>query len=414
MRGKRGRGILSLLLYTAAEIALIFLLVMMVLYKVNTAVNDNTYIKRFIARDAALLIDSIHAGEGDFLVRYLILTKKDISLDLSLESSKFVVSEVKERSEGETQKGASFLFGHSKYITVLPYKSLNDFKTNYYYKNWGTTGETPNARGVAITKKGREITMSENNTLVDIFYSLNLFDSPAFSPKLKTTATPGEPNTDEKKLNILFVGDSITAEEENYADILAQKLKDAGWQVQYQKAGFAGCGSAKIATCLSQGYEFPGCKDYCMREGAGKVNPYYTEDKDLIVIMSGVNDALNICAGNTDETKINLAKMYSFGKENNIKVIALTITPFRKWVEQHQTLYKTFSQEEKSAECNENAKELNQWILEKPHEIDQAIDVYTPLTGGSAGYLEGTTDGLHPSKESHEKIAEIIYADIQQ
>ena len=130
MRGKRGQ-IETKLIFILIELALIAMFIAAVMYRVNNAVNDQTYYQRFYARDVALLYDSISASEGDFRIIYELSTSKPVDLNFYLNQG--IVS-VYDARKGEEKNKVSFLYGKSRITTAQESSSIDD-KTSELQEN---------------------------------------------------------------------------------------------------------------------------------------------------------------------------------------------------------------------------------------------------------------------------------------
>jgi len=116
-----------------------------------------------------------------------------------------------------------------------------------------------------------------------------------------------------------------------------------------------------------------------------------------VIIMGGVNNA----CGSVEKIESDLSEMYSRAKNAGMRVIALTITPWKGssgW----------------SEECQRHTEEVNQWILSKPENVDVTVDVYSALEdSGDPGAMrsEYSTEGkLHPNAAGQRAIADAVYA----
>ena len=120
-------------------------------------------------------------------------------------------------------------------------------------------------------------------------------------------------------------------------------------------------------------------------------------DYDEAIIMGGVN---NVC-GSVERVERDLSEMYLRAKNAGMRVIALTITPWKgysSWTE----------------ECQQHTEEVNNWILSMPENVDVAVDVYSALEDPSnQGALRpeySAPDKLHPNAAGQRVIADAVYA----
>ena len=153
MKGKRGQAILSSLIYTVVELAIVAMFIAAVLIKVNVAVNDDTYQKRFYARDLALLTDSMMAAEGDFQMQHEIVTQKILDVDINLKPVTVAIMDHEENGENVPSE-ISFLFGTNPHVAIKPTASRQN-TTNTYE----TSGKY--LRSVSIKKENGTIFIQE-------------------------------------------------------------------------------------------------------------------------------------------------------------------------------------------------------------------------------------------------------------
>lgn len=118
-----------------------------------------------------------------------------------------------------------------------------------------------------------------------------------------------------------------------------------------------------------------------------------------VIVFAGVNDLASQRSAKT--IKNNLAKMYGNASAKNIRVIALTITPWkgtRHWTPERQL----------------RTEEVNRWILSKPENVDIVVDAYSLMDNGNAElkpeYDPG--DHLHFNKAGHKALGNAIYSQI--
>ena len=87
--------------------------------KVNAAVNDSSYHKIFYSRDLALLVDSLHAANGEFSVNYDINARKNINVDADLTKDKIILTDDSDRPV-EDRPQTSYVFGMNEYVEIIP------------------------------------------------------------------------------------------------------------------------------------------------------------------------------------------------------------------------------------------------------------------------------------------------------
>lgn len=194
---------------------------------------------------------------------------------------------------------------------------------------------------------------------------------PSFSSILTNyTATV----TDTKKNHIIYtMGDSITAFDE-YQSALSSLLNNVFTIVNL------GLGSDVTHNMIKRFSE--------VTNGSG----------EYVIIMAGVNDIKN--GGSSAGVEQNLQTMYNLAHNAGLKVIALTVTPFKgygKWTANVQSV----------------EDEVNAWISGAAN-VDYVIDAYSVLVDPENPNrilpLYDRGDHLHPNLKGEIKIAEAIYA----
>lgn len=130
--------------------------------------------------------------------------------------------------------------------------------------------------------------------------------------------------------------------------------------------------------------------------------PAYTD----VIVFGGVNDLYSdLTAGRTvPKIEADLTAMYRAAHARNMRVIAVTVTP---WGGFHR--YYTEARAATTAE-------LNRWILSQQtaQTVDHAIDAYPLLACGQelcSKYQAPFRDGLHFGPEGHRRLAEALYRD---
>jgi hypothetical protein len=178
--------------------------------------------------------------------------------------------------------------------------------------------------------------------------------------------------------NLLFVGDSLTAAKESYADLFATVTQN-----NYKKIAVVGISTGDMLTNLKN--ELKNNKKY-----------------DYIFILGGYNN--NYAYGNDDgsnvdfkfdKTKKELQEMFNIAKEKGSKVVAITPPSSAN----HQK-YNSYRQEFHD--------KLNKWILKS--DADYKIDLYSLEVGSNNKPKAGMTiaDGQHLSREAHKILAQEI------
>lgn len=106
-------------MYLLLSLFLAAFFVFAVFSKVNAAVNDSSYFKTFYSRDLALLVDSLHAANGEFSVNYDLNTRKKMNLDADLASDKVILTDDADKPVDERPQ-TSYVFGRSAYVEIIP------------------------------------------------------------------------------------------------------------------------------------------------------------------------------------------------------------------------------------------------------------------------------------------------------
>lgn len=177
------------------------------------------------------------------------------------------------------------------------------------------------------------------------------------------------PNRISCKNKFLFIGDSLTAFQESYADQLMNSCQNTS----YKKIAKVG---EKTDWMLSE-----------LHKELAQGNKY-----DIIVIWGGVNDIYS--QSDINSAKYNLNSLYKLVKNNGSKIVALTILP-------------TNTYKNSNPERIRLTNGLNDWIKSNKY-IDFVIDVNSILNDGNQGtkkeYLQNDT--LHLNAKGHQAIAE--------
>lgn len=175
-----------------------------------------------------------------------------------------------------------------------------------------------------------------------------------FNKKGKSLPSNEKANCDSK---YLFIGDSLTAFDQSYADQL-----------------FSVCPNITIRKIAKAGEK----TDWMLQQLQSELN---SNKYDVVSIWGGVND---IYARNSiSEAELNLQKMYDLVKSTGAKVVALTVIPTRTY---------NASDDNKISLTNS----LNKWISSN-RSVDGIVDVNSIVNDGNDGtkseYLQ--PDTLH-------------------
>lgn len=166
--------------------------------------------------------------------------------------------------------------------------------------------------------------------------------------------------------NVLVIGDSITAWENNYVDILKEKTT-----YTYKKVGYPGIASGG----LLEKFKKMNLKKY-----------------QMVIIEVGLNN-LNDRNDCSNVVIKDIWEMIKIAKNHNLTVVVLTIPPYKG--------YQTWSTMRQS-----NLELINKWILAFNNDIIIPVDIYTPLSDNDT--QKYTVDKLHPNRKGHEIIADEI------
>lgn len=167
--------------------------------------------------------------------------------------------------------------------------------------------------------------------------------------------------------NFLFIGDSLTAYNNSFADQLKLKYPN----INIKKIAKVG---EKTSWMLSE-----------LRNELASGRKY-----DVITIFGGVNDIYAL--GSINATKQNLQQMFDISRNTGAKVVALTIIP-------------TSTYNKSTPKTTQLTSELNQWINSN-NSINAIVDVNNILNDGNNGtkpqYLQ--PDTLHITNAGHSQI----------
>jgi hypothetical protein len=117
-RKKRGSAT-STLFYVLFGLILAAGFIFGVYFKVKDTVDSSSYHKRFFARDLALLVDSLHASNGDFVIKYDINIPAKMKLDFNLTPDRVLLTDSSDKPL-ELRTQTAFLFGYNNYVKIIP------------------------------------------------------------------------------------------------------------------------------------------------------------------------------------------------------------------------------------------------------------------------------------------------------
>jgi len=177
---------------------------------------------------------------------------------------------------------------------------------------------------------------------------------------------------------IYCMGDSIT--NFGYYETQLNSLIGNNWIVA--NYGVSGNTTTQMLARFQQQIINPGCVDY-------------------VIIMGGVNDLAASATATAIEA--NLQAMYDMAHNAGIKVIAMTVTPWKG-----SASWTSGKQIEQDA--------LNAWILANPTNVDYVIDAYTQLVDPDVAYTllpaYNSGDSIHPNQTGLNVLGTYIYNQI--
>ncbi|MDD4477021.1 MAG: GDSL-type esterase/lipase family protein [Patescibacteria group bacterium] len=181
--------------------------------------------------------------------------------------------------------------------------------------------------------------------------------------------------------NILAIGDSITADSSSYARVLTIPESNIKAQVG-RKVDIPGEGSCPGETCD-------------MRASIKNLN---LSGFTSVIVLGGINDLASV---KNAQTVINrLTSLYNDikNKNNNIKIIGITIPPWGNWTGNSD-----------AANLQDETQTINNWIKSN---ADIAVDFYSlilePNSAPPAQQQRYKGDGLHPNSAAHQVLANEI------
>ena len=115
----KSQSVITTLFYLLFGLILAAFFIFAVMTKVRDAVDDSTYHKRFFAMDLALLVDSLHANNGNFTIDYEYALPDKIKLDADLIPDKVILTDSSDAAL-ENRPQTSFVFGYNEYLGIIP------------------------------------------------------------------------------------------------------------------------------------------------------------------------------------------------------------------------------------------------------------------------------------------------------
>jgi len=116
---KKSQSGFVILFYLLFGLILSGLFVVTVMSRIKAAVSDSSYHKKFYSRDLALLVDALHASNGDFVIKYDINYPESMHLDIALEPDRVIVTDHSDIPVDKRLQ-TSFRFGYNSYVSVIP------------------------------------------------------------------------------------------------------------------------------------------------------------------------------------------------------------------------------------------------------------------------------------------------------
>ena len=191
------------------------------------------------------------------------------------------------------------------------------------------------------------------------------------------TKRVAEPTRIERVHKIYCMGNSITAA--GYYESYLEFLLGSDWAVINK--GISGQWTAEMLARFNKDIIAPG-------------------DAEYVIILGGVNDMIHGSGDSTKTIEANLEAMYSMAHNAGIKVVAITLSPFKAysgWTADRQATLDS----------------VNVWMLAKPANADFVIDGYAklgnPAKPDSLLPIYDSGDGLHPSVTGSDTLAAAIY-----
>jgi hypothetical protein len=118
-RNRRAADVFSMLFYLLFGLMLAAFFIIAVVTKVKSAVADSTYQKRFYAGDMALIVDAMHASNGDLNIKYEMITPSNMRLDAAIEPGNVFITDSSDKPLDQRDQ-TSFYFGYNLYTDVVP------------------------------------------------------------------------------------------------------------------------------------------------------------------------------------------------------------------------------------------------------------------------------------------------------
>ncbi len=185
--------------------------------------------------------------------------------------------------------------------------------------------------------------------------------------------------TKDSKLNILILGDSITAgygveKEQAFPVLLQKQFHDNGFkQVTFTASGVSGDTSAS---------------------GPGRLKWLLKSKPDVLILELGANDGLR--GFKIDAIKANLKKTIDIAKANKVRVILVGVSLPPNYGKAYNSEFTKLFPE-----------------VAKSEKIDFIPYFFDKLTDSPKATLL-QQDGLHPNKEGHAAVASELYKELMR
>lgn len=123
---------MATMFYVAFGLILGAFFVLAVFLRVQDALGDSSFHKRFYSRDLALLVDALHAGNGRFIIDYDINPPDKMFLDVSLEPDNVFLTDRSDKPV-ELRSKTMFRFGYNEHVVIQPV-NINNYPYPYTLK----------------------------------------------------------------------------------------------------------------------------------------------------------------------------------------------------------------------------------------------------------------------------------------
>jgi len=267
-------------------------------------------------------------------------------------------------------------------VSDLPIASNPGTRIDFNKKILGKISEDPKItadKGNAVYLLGAQNTQTATST--------------STPPLTSTQAQTQTLTTDWNNVRILAIGDSMTgAGNPAYPDKLKSILLSKGISASVDKRYYESCPTTKIKTCF-EGSEIEYCKKSCRNGSTANFQKVDLNNYDVIIIWASINNI-----DNPEEVKNDLKDMYAYAKAQGKTVIALTVAPRMGYDSNVQ-------------------KVNNEFILNKPANVDYVVDVYSDLIDSNtktlkSEYFASETDRVHQNGVANTIIAQKIYDEV--